>query len=72
MKQLIIDRFEGTFAICEDKDLRYFGIEKEELPTGAEEGTVLVIDDYGNLHIDAEETERRRQRILAKQKKLFG
>ena len=27
MKQLIIDRFEGKFAICEDAEEKYFAIE---------------------------------------------
>ena len=31
MKTLIIDRFEGSYAICEDKDQKYFGIETAEL-----------------------------------------
>ena len=38
MKTLIIDRFEGTFAICEDKDQKMFGIEVMRLPRGVKEG----------------------------------
>ena len=72
MKQLIIDRFEGTFEICEDSEQKYFAIEKEELPSGAKEGTVLQIDAQGILSIDEAETNRRRQRMLEKQRKLFG
>ena len=46
MKQITIDRFDGIYAICEDKDKAF--------------------------SIDVEETERRRARILEKQKKLMG
>ena len=35
MKQLVIDRIDGTFAICVDADQKYFAIEIAELPAGA-------------------------------------
>lgn len=72
MKQLIIDRYEGKYAICEDQDQKYFAIELSELPEGAKPGFVLVISDQGELGLDLEETERRRQRILEKQRRIFG
>ena len=72
MKQLIIDRFEGKYAICEDKDQKYYAIEAQELPQGAKPGCVLQITDEGDLVLDEEETQRRRQRILDKQRKAFG
>ena len=59
-------------AICEDKDKAFFAIETSELPQGAKAGDVLKITDDGALSIDVEETERRRARILEKQKKLMG
>ena len=34
MRILVIDRFEGTYAICEDKDQKFFAIETNELPAG--------------------------------------
>lgn len=71
MKQLVIDRFEGKYAICEDKEDRYFAIELQELPQGAKEGHVLSISDDGVLSLDLEETERRRKKILEKQNRLF-
>ena len=70
MKQITIDRFDGIYAICEDK--AFFAIETSELPQGAKAGDVLKITDDGALSIDVEETERRRARILEKQKKLMG
>ncbi len=72
MKQLIIDRYEGKYAICEDKEQKYFAIELPELPEGAKPGCVLAISDEGELSLDTEETERRRQRILEKQRRVFG
>lgn len=72
MKQLVIDRFEGIYAICEDKDHAFFAIELAELPEGARPGDVLAISDDGVLSVDREETERRRGRISEKQRKLLG
>lgn len=72
MKTLTIDRFEGNFAICEDKDAKYFGIELAELPQGAKEGDVLEIDEEGVLTINVEETNARRAKIKKKQDALWG
>ncbi|MBE6723178.1 MAG: DUF3006 domain-containing protein [Ruminococcaceae bacterium] len=73
MKTVSIDRFEGTLAICEDKDGRFFGIETSELPQGAKEGTILKIDDAeGTLSIDEEETARHRKKNAQLQKDVFG
>lgn len=72
MKQLIIDRFEGKYAICEDAEQKYFAIETPELPEGAAEGCVLEISDEGELRLNQEETRRRRERIAGKQRRAFG
>lgn len=72
MKKMIIDRFDGVYAICEDKDKAFFAIDQTELPEGAKVGDVLMITDDGGLKIDTEETERRRRRMIEKQKKLMG
>ena len=71
MRILVIDRFEGTYAICEDKDQKFFAIETNELPAGATEGTVLEIDDEGVLHINEEKTAARRSKINKLQDKLW-
>jgi hypothetical protein len=72
MKKLIIDRFEGTYAICEDSDQKFFAIEASELPQGASEGDVLDVNDAeGTLSINAEATEERRARVKRLQEKLF-
>lgn len=71
MRQLVIDRFEGKFAICEDSEQKCFAIETTELPKDAKAGSVLKISDEGELSLNQEETERRKQRILEKQRKAF-
>lgn len=72
MKQLVIDRFEGKFAICEDAEQKYYAIETAELPEGAVEGSVLEISSQGELLLNIEETQRRRERIAGKQRRAFG
>lgn len=71
MKRLIIDRVEGKYAICEDKDKRSFAIEVQELPEDAVPSAVLDISDEGELTVNKEETQRRKDRILEKQRKAF-
>ena len=59
--KLIIDRFEGKYAILEsqDKDPIIFDFPRHLLPKEAKEGTVLNI----NISIDQEETKRRKDKI---------
>ena len=71
MRILVIDRFEGTYAICEDKDQKFFAIETNELPAGATEGTVLEIDDEGVIRVNEEKTAARRSKINKLQDKLW-
>ncbi|HHV31980.1 DUF3006 domain-containing protein [Caproiciproducens sp. LBM24188] len=72
MKTLTIDRFEGTYAICEDADKKLFAIETSELPQGAAEGDVLNVDDSeGTLSINQELTEKKRAKMVKLQNKLF-
>ena len=60
--KVIIDRFEGSFAVCEKEGRVMVNIEKVKLPEGAKEGDVLIIE--GNkVTVDSEETKNRKQRI---------
>lgn len=64
MKTLIIDRMEGIYAICtekeeknarprKEKDQKFFGILISELPKGAAAGdTVAVDDETGTLTLE--------------------
>ena len=60
--QVIIDRFEGSFAVCEDENRKMINIEKAKLPKEAKEGSVLIIQG-DNIEIDHIETENRKDRI---------
>ncbi|WP_186429498.1 DUF3006 domain-containing protein [Clostridium sp. BSD9I1] len=57
--KVIIDRFEGDFAVCEKENKAMIDIPKEILPEEAKEGDVLNI----NISIDTEETENRKKII---------
>lgn len=72
MKNLIVDRFEGAYAICEDEEKKLFAIELAELPKGVREGDVLEISDDGSLNVSAEKTAARRKKILQKQNALWN
>ena len=71
MRKLINDRFEGTYAICEDQEKKMFAISLNELPQGAKPGDVLQISGAGELSVDQEETQRRRKKMAGLQSKLF-
>ena len=53
--KVIIDRFEGNFAVVELQDKSFCNMPKLLLPDGAKEGNVVTIA------IDEEETQKRRQ-----------
>lgn len=71
MKKLIIDRFEGNYAICEDEERGIFAIEIVELPKGIKEGSLLNISDSGIISIDKKKTDDRREKIKNMQKDLW-
>jgi len=60
--KVIIDRFEGEFAVCEKEDRTMMEIPIKDIPAGAAEGDVLVVDQ-GSITADREETEKRKERI---------
>lgn len=65
MKTLIIDRFEGNFAVCEMDENSFVNIPIKALPNGAQEGSVI------NISIDHSETEKRKNDIDSLMNKLF-
>ena len=71
MRKLYIDRFEGTFAICENDDQQAFAIPKNEMPSEANEGDVIIISDNAEITIDKEETKSRKQKLFGMQKRLW-
>lgn len=68
---LIIDRFEEDFAVVEDseKDAN-ININKEFIEEGAKEGDVLALVDSSFYMIDHAATEKRREQVLALEKRI--
>lgn len=60
--EVIIDRFEGDFAVCEKPNREMMDIHKEKLPPDVKEGDVLIISD-GQITIDPEKRKAREERI---------
>ena len=60
--EVIIDRFEGSYAVCEKEDRTMMDIPKDKIPSGAKEGEVLSINN-DMITIDIKETEKKRKEI---------
>ena len=69
MERYIVDRFEGDFAVLESENGGTVDILKSDLPD-VKEGDVIVFED-GYYKVDREETQRRRELIAEKMRKLF-
>ncbi len=67
--RLIIDRFEGGYAVCEGDNKKMINILRGRLPEDAEEGSVLITAG-GSIMFDMEETRRRSGRIKDKMNDL--
>lgn len=65
MRKLIIDRFEGDFAVCETEALEFVNLPKAALPSGVKEGDVIAIS------IDKLETDKRKEKIEGLMNSLF-
>ena len=58
--KVIIDRFEGNYAVCEKEDRAMIDISREKLPAGVKEGDVLDIVNE-KISINIQETEKRKK-----------
>lgn len=67
--KLIIDRFEGNFAVCETENKTFVNIPKSELPSLINEGDVLIQNANGKYSIDRNATNKRAKNI---QDQFFG
>jgi hypothetical protein len=56
--RVIIDRFEGPYAVCEKEDKTMMDIKRINIPMNAKEGCVLKIEG-DSITIDEEETKKR-------------
>lgn len=59
---LIIDRFEGEYAVCEAEDRKMVLVKRGEIKGQAREGDVIKREDKYYI-VDVEETAKRRQMI---------
>ena len=71
MERLIIDRFEGEYAVCEQEDKSTINIEKSSLPKEAVEGSCLIVNEDGSIVLDMEEFNIRKDRISKLMGELF-
>lgn len=69
--RVTVDRFEGQFAVCEKEDKIMINIERNKIPSEAEEGDVLIIEK-NKITIDVEETEKRKREIEELTKDLWS
>lgn len=60
--KVIIDRFEGKYAVCEKENRKMINIEVSSLPEGVKEGDVLDIN-CGKIKLNKVETQRRNREI---------
>jgi hypothetical protein len=68
--KVVIDRFEGNYAVCEKENREMIDIEKSRVPIEAKEGYVLNIEG-DVITIDIDETERRKKEIEELTKNLW-
>ncbi len=72
MKKLIIERFEGSYAICELEDKTTLKIPKYKLPLESKEGDCLIQDTNGMYRKDVVTTKNLENRIREKMNRLFA
>jgi hypothetical protein len=71
MNKLIIDRFEGSYAVCQKEDKSLVDIPKYRLPLDCKEGDCLILNSNGMYQMDLEATENKKKRIREKMNRLF-
>lgn len=64
--RVIIDRFEGDFAVVEISDTQFANLPKALLPMQAKEGDVI------NIEVDRTETEKRKEEIDKMMKDMWA
>lgn len=62
LMHVILDRFEGKYAVCEKYDKSIINIEKDKIPKEAKESDVLSVE-YNSIVIDVKETKKRKDYI---------
>lgn len=67
----IVDRIESGIAVLEDENMKHTEISINSLPENTKEGSVLVLNSNGAFTLDMAQTEKRKQKMLDLQNKLF-
>jgi hypothetical protein len=62
LKTFVIDRYEGEYAILEDKYGRTYDVPFEKLPAGTLEGDILN-ENQGRYVVDDEATAKKREKL---------
>lgn len=60
--RVVIDRFEGEYAVCEQEDGSILQIEKQKIPREAGEGSVLFING-DKIVLDKKETLKKKKEM---------
>ena len=68
---LIIDRFEGDYAVCECETGEFVSIRRNLIAEDAKEGDIIVWIDASYL-VDSEKSTARKQNIRKKANRLFS
>ena len=68
--ELIIDRFEDEYAVCEDANKKILNINKSKIPKQAKEGDIIIYTD-GKYILDKEKTLNRKKYIEELTKDLW-
>lgn len=71
MKKFIIDRFEGSYAICETEDKSMVKVPKYKLPLDCKEGDCLIQDVDEMYREDLEAKSSKEKKIRDKMNRLF-
>ncbi|MCR5483971.1 MAG: DUF3006 domain-containing protein [Clostridiales bacterium] len=66
-----VDRIEDDIAVCET-EYGMKNIPLSILPYGVGEGNIIDIDRFGNIKINTEEENRRREELFLLQEELFS
>ncbi len=69
-ERIVIDRFEGKFAVCERENLEMINIPKKKLPKNVKENDVLVLDDE-KIYVDEVATLKQKEKINEMLKDLW-
>lgn len=68
---IVIDRFEGLYAVCEAEQTGMIQILRSELPSSSKEGDCLKVNEDGAYELLTEESESRLSEIQKRFDQLF-